>query len=308
VTNRNDISADLVVIECLSRGIDLYRLNSEEFPIRVGLSVNPLKPSTAALDDQGDAVQIGRAGIWIWRPEWPTIDERVTDELDAEFARQESVAALGGILRTLADRCVSPPDAMQAARWKLNQLVVAHHMGMNVPETLVTSNQGEAKRFADAGATVIKAVAETRVSLGAEERVGFVTAAEKDTNWADVLVTPVVLQRQIVKSCDLRVTVVGKRVFPVRITVPGGAPVDFRAVDPQQCVYTTVDLDSGFSDACLRFLDQFGLKFGAFDFAIDEMGRSWFLECNPAGQWGWLEELAGVPITATLVDLLISLR
>lgn len=29
-------------------------------------------------------------------------------------------------------------------------------------------------------------------------------------------------------------------------------------------------------------------------------------ECNPAGQYGWLEEALGLPITAALADLLAN--
>ncbi len=101
---------------------------------------------------------------------------------------------------------------------------------------------------------------------------------------------------------------VGRRAFPVRIIVPVDSPVDFRAVDPLQCRYDTSDIDERLSASCVKFLDHFGLRYGAFDFALDNNAQPWFLECNPAGQWGWLEELTCLPITTALVDLLLSLR
>jgi hypothetical protein len=309
VTNRDDVSADLLVIECLARHIDLYRFNSEDYPARIRLSANPLLPSEAFLADDAERVGIGEAGIWVWRPEWPTIDARVTDPMDAELARQESVAALGGVLRALGHRCVSPPDAMQAARWKISQLAVAQSTGMLVPETLLTSDPLEAMAFVgNSFPSVLKAVAEARVSIGADEWTGFVSRVSSDTDWASVTIAPVVLQREIVKRADLRVTVVGSELFPVLIRVPEAAPVDFRAVDPYDCLYETYNIDPKLADSCLGFLNQFGLKFGAFDFAIDMEGRAWFLECNPAGQWGWLEQFTGMHITAALADLLLSLR
>jgi hypothetical protein len=40
-----------------------------------------------------------------------------------------------------------------------------------------------------------------------------------------------------------------------------------------------------------------------FDFVVT--GRKWvMLECDPAGQWLWLQEETGVPIAAALADLL----
>ncbi|KUO10863.1 hypothetical protein [Streptomyces sp. DSM 15324] len=56
--------------------------------------------------------------------------------------------------------------------------------------------------------------------------------------------------------------------------------------------------------ALARFLADFGLSFGAFDFAVTASGAWWFLECNPNGQWAWLEDAAGLPITHAIADLL----
>jgi len=33
-----------------------------------------------------------------------------------------------------------------------------------------------------------------------------------------------------------------------------------------------------------------------------------FVECNPNGQWAWLEEATGVPIAAAITDLLEGSR
>ncbi len=45
-------------------------------------------------------------------------------------------------------------------------------------------------------------------------------------------------------------------------------------------------------------------NFGAFDFVVQPDGTWRVLECNPAGQWLWLEYQAGLPIAAALADLL----
>ncbi|MGH3806966.1 MAG: hypothetical protein ACRDRU_10105 [Pseudonocardiaceae bacterium] len=45
--------------------------------------------------------------------------------------------------------------------------------------------------------------------------------------------------------------------------------------------------------------------FGAFDFSVTPDGRWWFLECNPAGQWGWIAEETGLPIAGAIADELV---
>ncbi|MGH4017452.1 MAG: MvdC/MvdD family ATP grasp protein [Pseudonocardiaceae bacterium] len=50
----------------------------------------------------------------------------------------------------------------------------------------------------------------------------------------------------------------------------------------------------------------FGISFGAFDFVITPDGSWVFLECNPSGAYGWLEETLDLPITSALADLLAN--
>lgn len=50
-----------------------------------------------------------------------------------------------------------------------------------------------------------------------------------------------------------------------------------------------------------------GLKFGAFDFIETAPGEVIFLECNSNGQYGWLEETLGLPISHAIADELIKI-
>ncbi len=47
-----------------------------------------------------------------------------------------------------------------------------------------------------------------------------------------------------------------------------------------------------------------GLTFGAFDFAVDHEGAWIALEINPEGQFGWIEQETGVPVTEAIADFL----
>src|SRR5205823_8257587 len=150
--------------------------------------------------------------------------------------------------------------------------------------TVLTSDAGAAREFAATGPTVIKAVADARVVTPTSELAGYTTVLPADVDWQSVRLAPVLLQRRIEKRADLRVTLVGTNAYAVEIIAPTGSPLDFRAVDPDLCRYAAYDLDTELEQACSSFLNHFGLRFGAFDFAIDESGAPWFLECNPAGQ------------------------
>ena len=268
----------------------------------------PTAPVTCELVDSSGPISLSTAGIWVRRPQWPRISAHIEDPLDVQLAEQESVAALGGLLRVIAGHCVSPADALQAARWKLPQLHLASRLGFLVPPTIVTSDPLRAHDFATGRTCVVKAVADARVGEGPEERVGLTELVGADIDWSDVRHAPVVIQEAVNKRADLRITAVGRRLFAINIMTPEGAAIDFRSADADECDYEVVDLPRGLADGCREFLDFYGLRYGAFDFAVDHHGEPWFLECNPSGQWGWLEAMTGAPITASLVDLLLEVR
>ncbi|MEU1628068.1 hypothetical protein ABZ746_22585, partial [Streptomyces sp. NPDC020096] len=54
----------------------------------------------------------------------------------------------------------------------------------------------------------------------------------------------------------------------------------------------------------LAWLNHFGLNFGAFDFAVTPAGDWVMFECNPAGEWSWIQNKTGLPIAAAVADLL----
>jgi hypothetical protein len=308
VTYEDDLSTDLVVAECERQGTVVFRFNTETFPIQAQLHFDPAAPTGATLITSTDTVAVGAArGIWIRRPQWPVISDIVSDPVDRDLARREAIAALGGLWRTLARRCVSPPDALQAARWKVHQLWLAKGMGARVPETAITNDPIHAREFVLAHPdVVIKAVQDARAGAGGVERAGL-TEVLHQLDSADLKVTPVMLQERVAKIADVRITAIGTQLFAVRIRTPVGAALDFRAAEPADCQYEVVDLDPPIIGFCVDFLNAYGLRYGAFDFAEDANGGMWFLECNPSGQWGWLEAATGLPFSRSLVELLLSL-
>lgn len=306
VTTRGDLSADLVLQCCAARNIAVFRFNSEDYPQRVTFQLDPQDPeSSCLLLSSGETVAIGRArSVWLRRPQWPVISPAVVDPLDRNLAVQEAVGAAGGLWRLLSHLCVSEPDALQAARWKLPQLRRAAELGFAVPRSLVTSDRKAALTFLEQGPCVIKAIHEAHAQTGTSFLTGFTEPIEPN-QLEGIDIAPVFLQRRVDKIADYRVTVIGSRVFAARLLTPAGAPVDVRATQPQECAIQTVELDPVLEAACLRFVRAAGLRFGCFDFGEDAQGTTWFLECNPNGQWGWIESATGQPITEAIVDLLL---
>ena len=58
--------------------------------------------------------------------------------------------------------------------------------------------------------------------------------------------------------------------------------------------------------AIRRLMDSFELNFASLDMIVTPEGEFVFLELNPNGQWLWLELELGLPLVASMADLLAS--
>ena len=120
---------------------------------------------------------------------------------------------------------------------------------------------------------------------------------------------PIIFQRQIYKSVDVRVTVVGKNVFAAAIHSQAREEtrVDWRNGSDILLRHTVITLPEAISQQCVALTEKFGLRFAAIDLIKDRDGEYWFLEINPNGQWAWIENLTGLPIAAAIVDELVAI-
>ncbi|SBU89752.1 hypothetical protein YW5DRAFT_00745 [Streptomyces sp. Ncost-T6T-1] len=234
------------------------------------------------------------------RPVWPAFDHLEPD--DARFAAAQTRYWLGGTLYALdGPLWVNHPLRNAAADYKPAQLAVAQRLGLAVPPTLVTNDPDEARSFVgDHEQVVFKTLRWTPYRRGGVPVTGWadpVMATEIDER---VAVVPHLFQAVVNKVADVRVLVVGREVFAVRIE---SGMLDWRK-DYSALSYRVVNLPARVEDALLAYLDHFGLASGSFDFAVDEAGGLWWLELNPNGQWGWLEESTGLAMSAAFAELL----
>ncbi|MQA14086.1 MAG: RimK domain-containing protein [Pseudonocardiaceae bacterium] len=111
-------------------------------------------------------------------------------------------------------------------------------------------------------------------------------------------------QRWSPKQHEARVIVIGRQVYVVAIRAGShAARVDWRA-DYDALSYERITPPTVVRRGVLAVMDDLCLVYGAFDFVITPQGRWVFLEVNPGGQYGWLEDVAEVPLTETMADLL----
>ncbi|MFH8474713.1 ATP-grasp ribosomal peptide maturase [Streptomyces sp. NPDC018000] len=219
------------------------------------------------------------------------------------FAAHENRRGLGGVLGALPG-CLylSHPQAIARAEYKPAQLDAAVRGGFMVPATLITNDPVEAKAFCAEQPTIYKPLHAGAYDVGGEPAGIWAASVEAGEIDGAVGHSAHLFQAQVPKVADVRAVVVGDQVFSARIIAPPGV-VDWRA-EYQSLTYEPIACPDAMRGALVRFLTGFGLNFGAFDFAVTGDGAWWFLECNPNGQWAWLEDVAGLPITTAIADLL----
>ncbi|WP_432129413.1 ATP-grasp ribosomal peptide maturase [Streptomyces sp. bgisy082] len=303
-TENEDATADLVIAELNRRRVPVVRFDpGRDFPDGVGLTAYVSERGwSGRLIAHGRAAELEEVRALYHRR--PSIYQRVNDEDQAaRFAAQENRRGLGGVLSSLPN-CLylSHPQAIARGEYKPAQLAEAQRLGLLVPKTLITNDPAEAHAFAAEHPVIYKPLHAGAYHVDGEP--AGIWAAPVKSHEIDHGVSRCahLFQEQVEKSADIRAVVVGDEVFCVRITAPEGV-VDWRA-EYKNLTYEAVDCPEGVRWALIRFLGAFGLNFGAFDFAVSTDGGWWFLECNPNGQWAWLEHEAGLPITVAIADLL----
>jgi glutathione synthase/RimK-type ligase-like ATP-grasp enzyme len=117
---------------------------------------------------------------------------------------------------------------------------------------------------------------------------------------------PTLLQAYVPKASELRVTCVGDKVFCCRIHSQEGELTreDVR-FDTRSLRHELVH-DHLIEKLTRRYMKAMSLNFGCFDIGIVEDGSPVFFECNPNGQWLWIEEMTGAPIGRAIADLLMG--
>ncbi|WP_449477764.1 ATP-grasp ribosomal peptide maturase [Streptomyces abikoensis] len=302
-TQDEDATADLVIAELNQRRVPVIRFDpAQDFPASAVLSARtgPGGWDGRLTVGQRAADLSAVRALYHRRPSAYATEGR---EQATRFAAQENRRGLGGVLSALPGCLyVSHPQAIARAEYKPAQLDTATRVGLMVPATLITNDPVAAKAFCAEQPTIYKPLHAGAYEVDGEPAGIWAAPVGPDEIDGAVGHSAHLFQAHVPKVADVRAVVVGDRVFSARITAPPGV-VDWRA-EYQSLAYEPVTCPDGIQQALVQFLADFGLQFGAFDFAVTADDGWWFLECNPNGQWAWLEAAAGLPITHAIANLL----
>ena len=313
LSNKWDLTVDFVVAELRKRGHVFLRLNTEDLvsgtaTVRVpGFRILASKGST--IHDLTDAVSV----IWNRRPGKPYDDIQQQDRPSLsiqKFVNDQWYSWLEA-LQLLPDVFwINHPRANDAMESKIRQLQLARLHGFQIPDTVVTNNHKELRALLAAypNGVVAKALYSPLIEEPDQDYFIFTNRIEDVPEDADkeLRQAPVIFQRALSPKTDYRVTVVGDRIFPVRITLDGDAAteIDWRTVK-DSIAFTACELPDSILELCRSYVKKNSLVFGAIDL-VEHKDQFFFLEINPNGEWGWLQKSNGIPIAEALCDVMIQ--
>ena len=309
VTASYDVAADYVDSALERCAAPRFRLDTDRFPSEVRISFSQ-NGDMAISDGHRSISSRDVRSVWYRRNVSPDLPLELPSGVQ-DFCERETRAFLEGVLLALpTQRWLSSPSAIWNAEHKPYQLATASRLGFAVPDTTIANDESMVRQFASGRTVVAKAVSAGYIVEPNGGRAIFTSAVHSDDllDLSGLKLAPVIFQQRIEKVSDIRVTVVGDDVFSTEILSQerASSEVDWRATDDPGLEHRNHELPPSVTALCRKLLTQMGLDFGAIDLALCSDGTYVFFEINPNGEWLWLEDIVGLPISDSIARWLCA--
>jgi hypothetical protein len=212
ITHKTDYTADFLVNILNHRSIEYRRFNCEDllssnYEIEFGAG---FKYSILGCADFHS--------VWFRRTKLPDLNGLSSSE--TAYILSETDSLIQNLLSILNVNWISEPTAVYRAENKLLQLKTAMELGFNIPQTLITSSKERLINFyREQKSIIVKPFSQTRITDVVNPGFIFTSVVtEKEINSIDDYdLTPCIFQQNVEKDYELRITVVGSKVFPAAV-------------------------------------------------------------------------------------------
>jgi glutathione synthase/RimK-type ligase-like ATP-grasp enzyme len=189
----------------------------------------------------------------------------------------------------------------------LPQLARAAKAGFIIPQTVV-SNSWQAIETLPTDKVIVKLAEMTVLYPQGKRKTLHTTVLNRDNLPKQVKPYPGIWQTFAPKQKEWRITVVGDKVFSAAIYTDESAKDDWRKHQDGPAVkFIAEDFPKSVSDLCVKFLQSYNLRYGAFDFIETPDNKMVYLEVNTAGQFAWIEDSLKLPISEAIAEELLRI-
>ena len=307
LTKKADIESDLVGIQLLKNGIDYVKITEEDVPLNFGFNFEIKKNEKSLLYLRNRRINPRNIKIVLFRYFDLKFLNYYTGIFQAFFA-QQWYQAFNCLRITLNSIWINDSQKTFDAENRLGQLVMAQRIGLNIPETAITNLILDGKRFLRRyPKSIMKVLHHHEISLK-QRSFRFLTKnmdLDHLLSFEDLVYAPVIFQKKIENDTELRVTVVGDKVFTCKLLVKDKNKYsDLHKIKKGKIVFKEIKLGKKMEKLCIKLNRELGLLVSSVDFVQDKNGGLFFLEINPIGDWYWIEKQTNLPITKSMFDFM----
>jgi len=324
ITNKSDIHCNPVIEHLKKNNDQFFRLNTDSLldDYEISFSVKNNRPELEISNKFNSKTCVASRvkSVWERRPSSPNVNE-LLDPIAGNVLKEESLE-LSKWLRYLFIESRNVGSALwdRPNESKLRQYFVASKIikdkkiNISIPDTKISNKRSDILEIAKTHSYLsVKPIGSDSIELDEKFEIPFVSRRIhsnqiSNISTQDIQTCPTFLQNYIPKQHELRVTVVGSKSYCCKIDsqlLPEGAgKEDWREGYDIGLSQTWEVTPDEIEEFCQLYLKLINSSFGCFDFIYDKKGNYHFLECNPNGQWMWMEIDIGIPISKGIADYL----
>ncbi len=309
ISNKEDISIDYLISKLKLKTKRFLRINSEDIN-KIDFNINPKGEFVIKTNSKTFNLKNVKSVIFKRTPVKFDLNKNDSNQ---KYLNNERKHFFEGLYLSLQKaKWINPMFETHIAERKIFQLNQANQIGLKTPESVITNNPSTAHKFLQKNQKSIIKPISNGLQVVDEDVYSIYTSDIdkdffKDYKQSELFETPVYLQERIENKSDIRVVIIGEKLFAIRIDKSDKLEVDWRKPEIIK-TYNNVTLPKKLCKLLIDFNKSFGLIYSAIDLIEKPNGEFIFLEINPVGEWVWLESELDLNISDTLINEILWLN
>jgi glutathione synthase/RimK-type ligase-like ATP-grasp enzyme len=303
VSNLLDFTTDYICVELSKRKCKYLRINRDQFrDYSITLDVDSCTMQIRIDNNDYLLTQSTLKAVYYRAPIYLHYIPRNSLTYDEQLYNSQWTAFIRNLTIFESAKWINNPNATFRSENKLLQLIYAKQSGFTIPKTRVANDL----LFCELNENTMYAVKSLDTVIlrsGEHEAFSYTSILTgKDVINSSLRSSPVVIQESIHPKIDIRATVVGNKVLPVKIVDRNdkGVDGDWRK-QKNDVEFVSCELPKDIEESCICLTRKLGLFFGGIDLAFSN-DRYYFIEINPTGEWAWLVHSAGLRIDVEICN------
>jgi len=288
ITSSYDRTVDFLISKYTL--IDFIRLNVDEFDnYQISITDNGINFNSSSFNTLDLFNEI--KSIYFRKIFLPILDEYNIEYHN--YMQKEIYNFIVGIADSYEGKVLSKPSLLRKVENKIYQHHLSKKLGFLTPKTIISNDSTFVNNNTILKEWIVKPISTAKIT----EKKSVLTNT-LDYKVTDIELSPSYFQKEIYKNYELRITIINEYIYCVKII---SSNIDWR--NDKNVEYELIDIPNIVEEQCLEYMEISNLKFAAFDYIYNN-DEYYFLECNPNGQWLWLENMFNLDISNKIMEYL----